>query len=175
MTGLRHLTLSIILSCIAGQEILVFHKTLWLSSKAIVPGDPLPVYKDVHQGSIFAPTLFSIYIDNIIHVDNSHVHQYACDTVLHTSRSHFNFALSLMQTSFNNSQHAFSDFHLTPHLTTRKVKCIFFNRNLSQPERLSLWAVLRFSFSTTKYYTILQKYIAVCLTPHSQLSANYPG
>ena len=88
---------------------------------------PLPVTKGVPQGSNLAPTLFSIYINDIAHSAlGSSIHLYADDTVLYTAGPSPDMVLTSLQNSFNTVQQAFSSLNLL--LNTKKTKVMWFGR-----------------------------------------------
>ena len=91
---------------------------------------PLSVTKGVPQGSTLAPTLFSIYINDIaLSVPDASVHLYADDTVLYTVGPSPAIVAQSLQASYAKIQHAFSSLHLL--LNTKKTKIMWFERKSS--------------------------------------------
>ena len=85
---------------------------------------PLPVTKGVPQGSILGPTLFSIYINNIIQaVGSAFIHVYADDTVLYSADPSPDVVLNALQQSFLGVQQAVSVLNLV--LNTSKTKVMW--------------------------------------------------
>ncbi len=117
--GIRGLSLSWLSNYLSGRFQCVKSDNLF--------SQPLPVTKGVPQGLILAPTLFSIYINDIVHsaLDSS-VHLYADDTILYAVGSSPDMVIATLQDSFNKIQQAFSSLHLL--LNTKKTKVIWFGR-----------------------------------------------
>lgn len=90
----------------------------------------LPVTKEVGQGFTLAPTLFSIYICNMVQSAwNSLIHLYAVYTVLYLTGPSMDSALDKLQQSFHNIQHVFSALNLG--LKPSKTNVMFFCRKTS--------------------------------------------
>lgn len=91
----------------------------------------LPISKGVPQGSILAPILFSIYINNISYsVGNASVHLYTDNTVLYPGNPSLDAVLKTLQESFQEIQ-SFSA--LGQVLNTSKTKVTWFGRNNVSP------------------------------------------
>lgn len=67
----------------------------------------LNVNKGVPQGSILAPILFSIFINNLGNgIGPAHYHLYADDTIIYTMAPSLNVAMELLQDAFQTLQHS---------------------------------------------------------------------
>ena len=97
---------------------------------------PLAVAMGVPQASILGPTLFSVYINDVVlAAGDSLIHLYADDTILYTSGPSLDTVLTKLQTSFNAIQLSFRGLQLL--LNDSKTKCMIFNRSLPAPVRPS--------------------------------------
>ena len=62
----------------------------------------------VQQGSIFGPTLFSVYINDVVlAAGDSLIHLYADDTILYTSGPSLDTVLTNLKMSFDAIQRSF--------------------------------------------------------------------
>ena len=149
----------------------------WTKSEHLLP-QPLPVNKEVPQGSNLGPTLFSIYINNIAQaVESSLIHLYADDTALYSVLylySHSpDFVLNALLQSFLSVQQAFSALNLV--LNTSKTKVMWFGKKnaplttgvIATSEGLELEVV-----SSYKYLGVWLEYGTLSFSQHiSKLQA----
>ncbi len=87
----------------------------------------LKINKGVPQGSILAPVLFSLYINDMgQEIKTAKIHLYADDTIIYTVAQSMNHAIELLQDSFRSLQ--FSLIKLKLVLNANKTKNMFFTR-----------------------------------------------
>ena len=78
------------------------------------------------QGSILAPLLFTIYINNFVPpLQDTHIHYYADDTVLYSTGPTHAIAAQNLQAAFNVFQLSVFSHKLV--LNAKKTKCMFFS------------------------------------------------
>lgn len=113
-------------SSLAWFENYLTGRTQFVKSDCIF-SQPLPILKGVPQGSILAPVLFSIYINDIVKsAANSSIHLYADDTVLYATGPSHAIALETLQQSFQAVQSGFSALGLS--INSSKTKVMWFGR-----------------------------------------------
>ncbi len=87
----------------------------------------LKINKGVPQGSILAPVLFSLYINDMgQEINTAKINLYADDTIIYTVAQSMNQAIELLQDSFRSLQ--FSLIKLKLVLNANKTKYMFFTR-----------------------------------------------
>uniref|UniRef100_A0A8C7QQ74 Reverse transcriptase domain-containing protein n=1 Tax=Oncorhynchus mykiss TaxID=8022 RepID=A0A8C7QQ74_ONCMY len=106
-----------------------------VKSEGLLSG-PLAVSMGVPQSSIFGPTIFSVYINDVaLAAGVSLIHLYADDTILYTSGPSLDTVLTTLQASFNAIQLSSRGLQLV--LNTSKTTCMLFNQSLPAPAHLS--------------------------------------
>ncbi|XDV21754.1 hypothetical protein PO909_026778 [Leuciscus waleckii] len=91
----------------------------------------LQVTTGVHQGSVLAPLLFSIYINPLSHgIDSAKLHLYADDTIIYTTASSLTQAMKQLQNAFQVLQHSLAQLKLV--LNPKKTKYMIFSRGRSK-------------------------------------------
>lgn len=91
-----------------------------------ITSEPLNIANGVPQGSVLAPLLFSIYINNIgQNVSGANLHFYADDTVVYCAAPSITEAANQLQAVFNIIQNQLSDLKLL--LNAGKTKVMLFS------------------------------------------------
>lgn len=103
------------------------NRTQCVQAEGFISGS-LNVTKGVPQWSVLGPLLFTIYINNIDHnVHNVKFHYYADDTVIYSSASTPNQALSQLQFAFDIVQRNLFELKLV--LNVDKTKFMLFSKS----------------------------------------------
>lgn len=98
----------------------------------------LEINKGVPQGSILAPALFSIFINDLgKSLKSAKVHLYADDTVIYTEAPSPAQAVKDLHSAFQSLQANLHDLKLR--LNAKKTKFMIFTRARSQPSDLSIF------------------------------------
>ena len=116
----------------------------------------LTINKGVPQGSILAPVLFSIFINELGNgINPARFHLYADDTVVYTVASSLTQAIELLQDAFNTLQHSLLRLRLV--LNAKKTKYMTFSRsraNTAVPPILTLEGTCLDKVASYKYLGI---------------------
>lgn len=107
------------------------HRSQTVKSENLT-SQPLTITKGVPQGSSLGPTLFSIYINNLVDpISNASIHLYADDTIIYTSAPNLPSAMSSLQINFHAIQQALSENKLL--LNSAKTKYMIFSNKKPTP------------------------------------------
>ena len=119
------------------------------------------ISKGVPQGSVLAPLLFSIFINDIIPLsDSCKFHLYADDTVLYCTSATPQLAIKYLQSSFDSLQLQLHRHRLV--LNTDKTKWMLFTKS-THPELCNIISTNGTSIEKVSQYKYLGIWLDNCL------------